>query len=392
MADDHLPPDVSFTVTRHGFDRTQVKTHVRELTDRAERADADRAEARQQVAELQGELEIARREIAALSERLDALGTPDADSSASSARLVDVAKSQASEITTRARAAAEDSWAAAEKASSELREKYRRMLTELDGQHAEIHATHKSIITAARGQAEELTSVAERRRRELDAAAERDRVRIDREFSESMNAKRAALERELTQRREACVAEVEKKLRDAEVEAKQRMATVSEQVKRLTKVRTELSERLRGTQELLERSVDLLKPTEQEAELTEEGQLPMPEPPTRPDAPEPPEATEPAPEPTPDAVAEPTPERMPVPRPEPGLPETELATDSTESPVEPPTRPATEPATKPTTTPAAKPGKADPAWKPESSGSGNGERVPPQRARRSQPGSQPAKR
>ncbi len=345
MADDPSAPDVSFTVARHGYDRAQVRAHVQELTERAAQADADRAEARQQVAELQGELEIARREIGALSERLDAIGKPDADSTESSARLLEVAKAQAGEITTRAQVAADDAWAAAEKASSELRSRYRAMLTDLDGRHAEIHATHKSIIESARAQAEELTTVAERRRRELDAAAERDRVRIDREFSESVTAKREALDRELTRRREECVAEVDAKLRAADEEAERRVATVTEQVRRLTEVRTELSQRLRGTQELLDRSVALLEPAPSEAELTEDP-FPMPE----------------------------------RPRVEPGadLTETELVT-----PVEPPTEPATEPATKPATEPAAEAGEG--GWKPQPPGRANTKRVPPQRTKRSQP-------
>ena len=275
MADDSSAPDVSFTVARHGYERTQVRAYIGELTERAQRAESMGAEARQQVAELEGELEIARREIGALSERLDAIGKPDPESTESSARLLEVAKTQATEITTRAQAAADDSWAAAEKMSTELREKYRTMLAELDSQHEEIHATHQSILDAARTQAEELTTVAERRRRELDTAAERDRVRIDREFSESMNAKRASLEREITQRREECVSEVDNALSKAREDAQRRVAAVNEQIKRLTEVRSELSERLRGTQELLARSVDLLQPASGEAELAEESPFPM---------------------------------------------------------------------------------------------------------------------
>jgi len=395
MADDLSVPDVSFTVTRHGYDREQVKAHARELAERALRADADRNEARQEVAELQGELEIARREVTALSERLDAIGKPDPASTESSDRMLEVAQTQADEITGRARAAAEDSWAAAEKASSELREKYRRMLAELDTQHAEIHETHKSIITAARTQADELTSIAQRRRRELDASAERDRVRIDREFSESMNAKRAALEHELTQRREACVAEVEKKLRDAEEEAQRRSATVTEQVKRLTEVRAELSERLRGTQELLARSVDLLKPEEAEEELAERDPFPMPEPPEKP-APPPAAMAPEAPAAPP--IDPPTQVRMAAVKPPAGSSPKPPAKPRVNPPtklmaaVEPPAGPATEPPTVPATEPAEKPdakADADKGWKPEPPRAGNGRRVPPQRARR---GQQPAKR
>ena len=287
MADDLSAPDVSFTVARHGFDRAEVRQQVRALTERAQRAEADRSEVASQVAELQGELEIARREIAALSSRLDEVGRPADEESA--ARLVDVAKSQASDITTRARAAADGTWAAAERASTELRDKYRKMLADLDEQHTEIRQTHKSILATARAQAEELTTGAERRRRELDAAAERDRIRIDREFSERTAHQRAALDRELTERRAACVAEVDAKLQAADVEAQRRVDSVTAQVKQLTEVRTQLSERLRGTQELLERSAALLEPMASEAELTGQDPLPMPEPPaTEPPAAEPP--------------------------------------------------------------------------------------------------------
>jgi hypothetical protein len=374
MADDPSAPDVSFSVARHGYERTQVRAHVRELTERVRRAETAGADARQEVAELQGELEIARREVTALSERLDAIGKPDADSAESSARLLQVAKSQASEITTRARAAADGSWAAAEKASSELREKYRKMLAELDSQHAEIHSTHKSIIAAARTQAEELTTVAERRRRELDAAAERDRVRIDREFSESVTAKQAALERELTQRRDSVMSEVDAKLREADEEAERRIATVKDQVARLTEVRAELSQRLRGTQELLARSAELLEPVESEEELAEQAPFPMPEPP-RAERPAPRPATPPAGNPAP-PIDPPTQVRMRA-----VSPPTKLMAS-----VEPPSEPATEPPTVPRTEPAEKPdpnAEADKDRKPPARGPGK--RVPPQRSRRSQP-------
>ncbi|HWM01383.1 MAG TPA: hypothetical protein VNP92_03495 [Actinophytocola sp.] len=273
MADDLSAPDVSFTVARHGFDRDQVRQHVRELAERTRRIEADRTEARSQLAELQGELEIARREITAMSDRLDTLGTPADEESA--ARLLEVARSQAGEITNRARAAADGTWAAAERASTELRDRYRKMLADLDAQHAEIHQTHKSILTTARAQAQELTTGAERRRTELDAEAERDRIRIDREFSERTRAQRAAFERELTDRRAACVAEVEERLRAADEEATRRVDAVTAQVKRLTEVRAMLSQRLRETQEMLDRSVSLLEPEANEADLAE-NPLPMP--------------------------------------------------------------------------------------------------------------------
>src|SRR5262245_41992384 len=116
VADDREP--VGFTVVRHGFDRTQVRQRMTELAEAAQRATAERDEAVEQVAELHGELEIARREIAALTERLDSQGDE-----ASATRILAVAKSQAAEVTTRARVAAEQTWAAAEQASSTMRDR-----------------------------------------------------------------------------------------------------------------------------------------------------------------------------------------------------------------------------------------------------------------------------
>lgn len=261
---DPAAPDVSFAVVRHGFDRTAVRRHLDELTARLERAEADRHEARDQAAEYQGELEIARREIAALTERLDSFGAPEG---ADGGRMLEIARSQAAEITARAKAAADGTWSAAEEASAQLRERYRTLLGELDAQQEELRASHQEIMRTAQAQAEEMTTAAERRRREIDAAAERDRVRIDREFSESMAARREALDQELAERRAAAEREIAEQLRVADEEAKRRLDTVNAQVERLSAVRSQLSERLRETQELLERGAGLLEPTDLEREV-----------------------------------------------------------------------------------------------------------------------------
>lgn len=278
-ADDRDPAadEPSFAVVRHGYDRTEVRQHLSALVERAEQAESGQLEAQAQAAELQGELEIARREIAALTERLDSLGTPEG--SEGGGRMIEVAKSQAKEITARAKAAAEDSWSGAERASASLRDRYRALLADLDEQHKELNSTHQSIMRSAQAQAEELTTVAERRRRELDAEAERDRIRIDREFSESMTTKRNALDRDLEARRAACDKEVSAKIRAADAEARRRVDAVTEQVKRLTEVRTQLTERLRNTQELLDRSAALLEPTDLEKEQDLDERFPVPDPP-----------------------------------------------------------------------------------------------------------------
>jgi chromosome segregation ATPase len=267
VADDRDP--VGFTVVRHGFDRGQVRHRLAELTESAEKAIAERAEALEQVAELRGELEIARREIAALTERLETQADEE-----SATRLLSVAKSQAAEVTARARVAAEQTWSAAEQASSELRDHYRALLATLDEQHAELTRTHHDIMASAKAQVERMTTEAERKRETIDKEAEQDRIRIDREFSESMASKREALKRELEEARSASEREVTDRLTAADEEARRRVEAVTDQVQRLTSVRDQLNERLRDTKELLDLSTSLLEPVEGEAAVAPEEEAP----------------------------------------------------------------------------------------------------------------------
>lgn len=266
VADDREP--VSFTVVRHGFDRGQVRQRVAELAAAVEKSSSERDEALEQVAELHGELEIARREIAALTERLDSQGDEE-----SATRLLAVAKSQAAEVTARARVAAEQTWKAAEQASSELRDHYRKLLMDLDKQHADLTQTHNSMMAKAKAQVDRMTTEAERRREAIDKDAEQDRVRIDREFSESMNAKREALRKEVESARARSTTEAARRVRDAKDEAEKRIAAATAEVDRLTALRTQLASQLRGSHQLLEEAADTIKPLDQEQDLSFEDTL-----------------------------------------------------------------------------------------------------------------------
>jgi chromosome segregation ATPase len=228
--DDHAPE--GFTVARHGFDRGEVRQRMTDLTAALDRVTSERDEAKAQAAELRGELEIARREIAALTERLETQADEE-----SAARMLAVAKSQAAEVKARAKAAAE-----------------------------ETYRTHKSMLAAARAQSEKLTTEAERRQEAIDKSAERDRIRIDREFSESMTTKRDALRRELDKAKTESDREVTARLKAADEEARRRVDSVTAQVRKLTAVREQLSGRLRETKELLDLSNSLMEPVEGEAE------------------------------------------------------------------------------------------------------------------------------
>jgi colicin import membrane protein len=283
MADAEDPhpggPVAGFTVARHGYDRLQVNRYFQQLEAKARHATAERDVAAQQVAELTTALEAARAEIASLRERLDKASKETVvhiSDESSAARVLEISKSQATEITERAKLAAETTWAAAEQASASLREHSQRLLAELETQAKDIHAAHVSIMDAARAKVEEMTTAAEKRRREVDAEAERDRIRIDREFSEAMNAKREALRKEVEAARAKSSTEAARRIRDAKDEAERRIATATAEVDRLTALREQLTGQLRGSHQLLEQAGDTLKPLEQEREMSFEDTLLFP--------------------------------------------------------------------------------------------------------------------
>jgi len=269
-------------VVRHGYDRGQVQAHLQRLEADLRQAQAERDHLRRQQQELAAQLDAARAEAAAARPAPTAL-EPAGQSGGDvrderGARGLALARSQANEITARAQAAAEHTWAAAEQASVALRERYQNLLAELDRQHQEIHTAHEGIMAAARAKAEEMTTAAERRRAAIDAEAERDRVRIDREFSESVNAKREALREEIEARRAAAEAEADKRVREATQEADRRLTSANAELDRLTALRDQLAAQLRDTHQLVERVTATLAPADQELNFEDTLLFPAPVP------------------------------------------------------------------------------------------------------------------
>ncbi|WP_424184280.1 hypothetical protein ACOBQX_20480 [Actinokineospora sp. G85] len=265
-------PDPGFAVVRNGFDRAQVTEFVRAAEANAQRAQAKVRGAESEVAELSGQLELARREIEALTQRLDKIGTAAAAASAPNAgeraaRAAVVARAQAKEVTARAQAAAETAWSAAEESSNALRERYRRLIADLDAQHTELHSAHQQVMDEARAKVAAMTTAAEQRQREIDDNAERERQRVEQRFQEQQAEQRAALAEEVARERAAAEAEATRLVEEATNEAENRIAAATSVVERLTALREQLASRLRGTNDLLNRSASLLEPLEAENEL-----------------------------------------------------------------------------------------------------------------------------
>lgn len=259
-------PFSGFSVVRQGYDRNQVKRHVQRLETQIQSALYARDQAQQHATELAAELEMVRRDVDALTERLN---TPTRADIAT--HTLEVARAQAAEITARAQASAEHAWAAARQASDQLRDQHRSLLDKVEKQHSELCATHDQIMAAARAQAEELTVAAQLRRQEIDDAAERDRARIEREFAESMKARRMALDEEIEAIRADCTRQAEQRIRTAEDQAAQRLAAAAIEVDRLTALRDQLAEQLRTTQKVIDEIMSELQPADAEADLLIDG-------------------------------------------------------------------------------------------------------------------------
>ncbi|MDQ3403674.1 MAG: hypothetical protein M3548_09800, partial [Actinomycetota bacterium] len=232
-------------------------------------------EAKAKADELAGQLEIAHREITALAERLDTIGAAaNSTPSERAARALHLAKIQAGEITSRAQSAADTAWAAAEDASTALRERYSRLLADLDRQHTEIHAEHQSIMDVARAKVATMTTDADRRREELDVAAEHEREQVEAQFVREIETKRAELDQEIETARTTSEAEAAHRVSVATDEAADRIATATAHVERLTALRDQVADRLRHTSDLLAQSSTLLAPLDSESEMAQDDTEP----------------------------------------------------------------------------------------------------------------------
>jgi chromosome segregation ATPase len=270
-----------FTVARHGYDREQVRQHLVRVGDECMRAQTERDQLREQTAEMTGQLQIARREIAALNERLETMAAerlPQAVHEERATRTVAQAEAQAGEIVSRAQAAADHTWSKAEEASAALRDRYQRLLTDVSRQHDELHTEHEQIMQSARGQVDEMTTAAQARRRQIDEQAQTERDRIEREFQVSIGSRREKLDTELAERQKGAEEQAQQLIRGAVHHANEQIGSANKQLAKIAKLRKTAAEHMSGAKTLLDQSADLLAPIEEESELTtiEGGDKPVP--------------------------------------------------------------------------------------------------------------------
>ncbi|HEX6357980.1 chromosome segregation protein [Actinophytocola sp.] len=242
-----VPLRTDFDVVLRGYRRGQVRAYVRAVEDELRLVSADRDANAGLAASLAREVEQLRAQNARLARQVDEMSRTPVSPEAVPPRLrrmVELAKEEAAEITARAQAAAEHSWAVAEEAAGRLRARYAGALAEMDRARRETEIEHRTLLQQARADATRMTTEADRRRTELDAQAARRRERVESDFEIAMARRRAEAMRELAEQRVTAETEAERLVREATEQAERQVREATEQAERQVREATEQAERL----------------------------------------------------------------------------------------------------------------------------------------------------
>ena len=222
-----VPLRTGFDVVMRGYRRGPVLEYVRAVEEELRLLAADRDANAELTQSLVAEVEQLRVQNTRLARRLDEASRTPVDLDAippRMARMVEIAKEEAAEITARAQAAAEHSWAIAQEAAGRLRARYENALAELDRARRETETEHRSLLQQAQVDAAVMTTEADRRRAELDDRAAKRRARVESDFDLAMARRRAEAMREIAEQRLAAKTEAESLVRTATDEAARRRA------------------------------------------------------------------------------------------------------------------------------------------------------------------------
>lgn len=309
-----VPLRTGFDVALRGYRRGQVRAYVRGVEEELKLLAADR-DANAALAEsLAAEVEQLRAQNARLARQLDAASRTPVTLDVLPARMrrmVELAKEEAAEITARAQAAAEHSWAIAEEAAGRLRARYADALTEMDRTRREMEVEHRTLMHQAQVDASVMTTEADRRRSELDGQAARRRERVESDFEVAMAQRRAEAMRVVAEQKvaaheeatrlvgdatstattlvEEATAKSARLVRDGTDEAARRVAAATDEatrrvtaakqeVGRLRELRGRIAAQLTGASEVLMGAGPLLQPVPAEADADPARRTPIPEP------------------------------------------------------------------------------------------------------------------
>jgi cell division septum initiation protein DivIVA len=270
--DELVPLHTDFDLVWRGCDREQVRQYVARVETELRLLTVDRDAAVRRADALAEQLAAARAEVRALAERLDRVCRTPVDPGGLGERLrhmVELAHAEAEEITTRARAAAEQDRATAQQAADRLRRRSEYLVAELDRRRAELETEHRELMARAHERVETLTREAERRRRELDEQAAHLREQIQSDFELATAARRAETMRELAEERTAAQAEAERLVQEAERQANDMIANARREVDRLRAYRDRIVDGLHAARRTLAEAGPLLAPLPEETVAAE---------------------------------------------------------------------------------------------------------------------------
>lgn len=251
---DLVPLRTGFDVVWRGYDAGQVRRYVERVeTDlRLLTADRDAASARAEA--LARQLAEARAEADGLRARIDRICATPIDPEALTDRLrrmVELAREEATEITARARTAADQHWSAADQAAARLRGRYERLVAELDARRRDVEAEHRELLRRAHERIEAESRRAERARRERDERAAELRRQVEADFEIAMSARRAEAMAELARREAQARDRAEELVREATEHARRIVVEARGQVDDLRARRDQVAANLRAARELL---------------------------------------------------------------------------------------------------------------------------------------------
>jgi len=269
-----LPLRREYTQAWHGFDRNEVRQYLDHIEAQLHRLMNERDAAAALVATTSREMESVRAEMSQLHARVEELKKPPErpeDLDERMQRTVTLANARAAEITQRAEVAAEKHWASSTEVSTKLRERYTRLVAELDKQADALHSEHEAALSETRAEVRRLTVEAAQRRELLDTEAERKRRKIEAEFESSMNAQKAALEKHIADQRTASKNQAERRIAEATAEAKRRLdEATAEARRRLDEATTQAAQRTTAANRKVERLAEIREQARKSLAMAEE--------------------------------------------------------------------------------------------------------------------------
>jgi DivIVA domain-containing protein len=271
---DLLPLGSAFDVVRRGYDREQVDEHLDRLDADLRILAADRDAAVARAAELAKQIENQRVQIVAHQRELGRLASAPTSMEGMSERLqrmLRLAQEEATEIRARAETEASEKIARAETDGGVLRDRYQRLIAELDNRRADMEAEHRTVMEHAKASATRIIADAKSEAEQAEAKSAALRRQVEEDFDIAMSARRADAMRVLAEREATSKAEAERRVAEATAEANRRMqeaadtaarriAEAQAEVDRLRTLRAGISAQLRQVRSVLAEATEAIEP------------------------------------------------------------------------------------------------------------------------------------